>query len=109
MHQLSDETRATIEACLECHNICYAMLMTHCIETGGAHVRPQHVRLMMDCADICAAAANAMARKSQFHRQLCALCAEVCEACADDCEKLDGMEACVKTCRLCAQACRHMA
>jgi hypothetical protein len=109
MNQLSDETRAAIAACLECHQLCHAMLMTHCIETGGAHVRPQHVRLMTDCAAMCRLTADAMARKSQFHRQLCALCAEVCEACADSCDALDGMAACAKTCRLCAQACRHMA
>jgi hypothetical protein len=108
MNQLSEETPATIAANLECHRICYAMLTTHCIETGGPHVRPQHVRLMLDCAEICKTAADAMSRKSQFHRQLCALCAEVCEACALSCDPLDGMEDCAATCRRCAELCRRM-
>ncbi len=109
MNQLSEETRVCIETCLECHATCYGMLMTHCIEMGGEHARPQHVRLMMDCAEICLTAANAMSRKSQFHKQICALCAEVCEACADDCAKLQGMEECVIMCRACAKACSEMA
>lgn len=109
MNQLSEETRVAIETCLECHSVCYSTLMTHCLETGGEHTRPQHVRLMMDCVEICLASANAMARKSQFHRNLCALCAEACEACADDCAKLAGMEDCVTVCRACAKSCSAMA
>jgi hypothetical protein len=71
-------------------------------------VRPQHFRLMMDCAAICALAADFMAHKSQFHRETCALCAEICEACAADCAGMSGMEACVAACRGCAKSCRAM-
>jgi hypothetical protein len=85
------------------------MAMIHCLETGGDHVRPQHFRLMMDCAIVCESAADLMSHKSQFHHQLCGLCAEVCEACAADCEKLDGMEDCVAACRACAASCGAMA
>jgi hypothetical protein len=109
MNQLSQETRACIEACLRCHAVCYAMAMTHCLETGGEHLRPQHYRLMMDCVIVCAAAADLMAHKSQFHHPFCGLCADVCEACAKSCEQLDGMELCIEACRTCAAACRAMA
>jgi hypothetical protein len=109
MNQHSQETRAAIETCNECHSTCYGMLMTHCLESDGVHVRPQHVRLMQDCVEICRVTADAMLRKSQFHHQLCALCADVCEACAADCDKLAGMADCAQTCRECAAACRAMA
>ena len=85
------------------------MAMTHCLDEGGQHVAPQHFRLMIDCAAMCATTADFIMHKSQFHRQLCGLCAEVCNACAQDCMKLDGMEECVEACRKCAQACRAMA
>jgi hypothetical protein len=83
--------------------------MTHCLETGGEHLAPQHFRLMIDCAAICATAADFMLHKSQFHRQVCGLCAQVCRECATDCEKLDGMEECVRACNACAEACAKMA
>ena len=108
MNQLSQETVHCIEACLRCHSICYAVAMTHCLEEGGEHTRPQHFRLMMDCAIVCQAAADLMAQKSQFQHPFCGLCADVCEACAKSCEKLPGMESCVTACRACAEACRRM-
>ena len=108
MNQFSQMARECIEQCLRCHAICLATAMTECLETGGDHVRPQHFRLMMDCAAACEFAADLMAHKSQFHRQSCALCAEICETCANDCAGMSGMEACVAACRACAQSCRAM-
>jgi hypothetical protein len=109
MHATSHETDGCIDACLACHKPCLGMAMTHCLEAGGEHISPQHFRLMVDCAAICATAADLMSHKSQFHKQMCGLCAEVCDTCADDCERLDGMEACVEACRTCAARCREMA
>jgi len=109
MHAFSRQEQDCIEACLHCHKICLAMAMTHCLDEGGEHVGPQHFRLMMDCAAICATAADFLTHKSQFHRQLCRLCAEVCNACAADCMHLGDMEECVRACRTSAQACRAMA
>ncbi len=83
--------------------------MTECLESGGDHVKPQHFRLIMDCVRLCDVTADLLAHKSQFHRQMCALCADACAACASDCESLAGMEECVAACRACAQACRAMA
>jgi hypothetical protein len=109
MHAFDRKMTECIDACLECHKVCLAMAMTHCLETGGAHVKPQHFRMMFDCAVICATAADFMMHKSQFQREMCALCGNICEACATDCEKLDGMEECVDACIACAKACAAMA
>ncbi len=108
MQAFSRQEEAAVDAMLACHKTCLGMALTHCLNEGGDHVRPQHFRLMMDCAVVCATAAQFIQHKSQFHRQMCALCAEVCETCADDCVKLGGMEECVTACRACAKVSREM-
>src|ERR1700742_1025562 len=109
MHAFDGNVSDCIDACLACHKTCLGLAMTHCLEMGGEHVAPQHFRLMMDCATVCATAADFMSHKSEFHKMLCGLCAQVCEACARDCEKMAGMEECVKACRACAEHCLAMA
>jgi hypothetical protein len=63
---------------------------------------------MLDCAGLCAFTADALGRKSQFHTQFAALCAQVCETCAADCAALGEMEECVAACRDCARLCREI-
>ena len=109
MHAFSREIEACIDACLSCQKTCLGMAMTHCLEMGGEHVAPPHFRMMIDCATICATAADFMLHKSQFHCEMCGLCAKVCTACADDCAKLDGMEDCITACRACAEHCAKTA
>ena len=80
---------------------------------GGAHQGPEaHIRLLLDCAEICQTSANFMVRGSELHGHLCAACAAVCERCADECDKLGEdphMAACAEICRACTQTCREMA
>jgi hypothetical protein len=99
-----------IRACQLCFETCLSTAEGHCLEQGGEHVAPAHLRLMHDCAGICQVAASFMLRDSTFHPRTCALCAEVCAACADDCERFDDerMQLCAEVCRQCAQACREM-
>jgi hypothetical protein len=109
MNQLSQKVRETILALQHCHATCSSMAMTHCLEMGGEHARPQHLRLMLDCAGLCALTADALGRKSQFHNRLAQLCAEVCETCEQDCNRLGDMEPCVQACRDCARLCHEIA
>lgn len=76
---------------------------------GGEHARPEHMKLMLDCADICRTAADFMLRGSPRHGMICQSCAEICEACAEDCERIGEMTECVEACRACAESCREMA
>ena len=94
-----------IEACTACSQTCLQMAMTHCLEMGGAHAEPSHMRLMLDCAAVCELAARLQLGASEFADDFCALCAEVCLACADSCDGLEGMEDCAQTCRDCAAQC----
>jgi len=109
MKHLSQQTADAITALQHCHAICSSMAMTHCLEMGGEHARPQHLRLMLDCAALCAFTADALGRKSQFHTRFAALCAEVCETCEKDCEALGDMDDCVQACRSCVILCQEVA
>jgi len=99
-----------IQACKNCSEVCLANV-THCLEKGGKHAEPQHIRLLLDCAEICQTSANFMIRGSDFHSRTCGVCAEVCAACARSCESFADdpeMQECAETCRSCAQSCREM-
>jgi hypothetical protein len=81
-HQTSPEMQACMDACHDCHMTCLSMAMNHCLEVGGRHVEPQHMRIMLDCAQICSVALDFMAGSSEHHRHICRECAEICRACA---------------------------
>ncbi|HEX9945692.1 MAG TPA: four-helix bundle copper-binding protein [Thermoanaerobaculia bacterium] len=111
MPHLSDEMRRCIEHCEECHRICLETV-THCLEKGGRHAEPSHLRLLLDCAQICHTSADFMLRGSDLHVLTCGVCAEVCERCADSCERLGDdqvMRRCAEVCRHCAESCLRMA
>lgn len=108
-HQAMDSAmRECIDTCQACHDTCLEMAMSHCLAIGGAHVEAEHMRLMMNCAEICQTAANFMLSQSPLHTAVCAVCAEVCNACAISCEKVGNMDQCVEECRRCAQSCQEM-
>lgn len=102
-------TAECIENCTNCHNVCYQMALTHCLEAGGEHTEPTHFRLMMDCAKICETSATLQLAGSMFCADICKLCAKICNDCATDCERIGGMEKCVEACRRCAESCSRMA
>ena len=109
--QMSQDIERCITQCVNCHRICLAKIQ-HCLEMGGKHASAPHIRLLLDCAEICQTSANFMLRGSNFHTSTCTVCAEVCTRCAESCEELgDGeqMRACAEACRSCAESCRQMA
>lgn len=111
-HQISQEMRSCIDACLTCYRDCLET-KAHCIGMGGKHVNAEHLGTLDDCAVLCETAANLMLRSSDLHADLCGVCADACERCADSCERLAGddetMRRCAQTCRHCAESCRAMA
>lgn len=108
-HHLTERLRACIKACRSCHDICIETI-SHCLMQGGTHASPEHMRTLMDCAQICETSADFMLRESELHPHVCAACAEVCERCAVSCESLGGaeMKRCAEECRRCANQCRAM-
>jgi len=111
---LSQDMLACIELCQNCHKACQETLM-YCLQQGGRHVQADHVRLMLDCSEICQTATNFMQRGSDLHVHTCAACAEVCRRCAEDCKQMakadndNRMAACAEMCRRCAESCQRMA
>lgn len=48
MHQIDPDMKACMDACHECHIICLHMAMNHCLEAGGRHAEPKHIKIMLD-------------------------------------------------------------
>lgn len=101
-----------LENCKECHAICTETAQ-HCLHMGGKHAEAAHIRLLLDCADICQTSTDFMLRGSPQHVLTCGACAEVCLACAESCERIGQqdsmMKKCADICRRCAESCRQMA
>lgn len=107
---ISAQMRNCIDVCTECHRVCLETIQM-CLRMGGRHAEPEHVRLLLDCAQICATSADFMNRGSDQHGLTCGACAEICRACAESCRKLGGaeMNACADVCFRCAESCAEMA
>src|SRR3546814_4960307 len=80
MPHTDPEMKQCMDACHECHVMCLTMAMTHCLEMGGKHTEPAHMKLMLDCAQICSVVLEFMARDSDHHKHICRECAEICRA-----------------------------
>lgn len=110
-HRMNSEMQECIENCGECERVCHETV-SDCLEKGGRHAEAAHVRLLLDCADICHTSAAFMARGSEHHRSVCNTCMDVCEACASSCARFEQdemMRTCADMCRRCAESCRRMA
>ncbi len=111
-HSMSEEMRRCIQLCHDCHAVCLHVI-GHCVELGGRHAAPDHIRLLMDCAQICATTADYMARGSSLHARMCSFCSEICRRCAERCEQLRGEDPvvtqCAELCQRCAESCEQMA
>jgi hypothetical protein len=107
-----EEMQLCIYNCQESHRACLETL-THCLGKGGKHAEPTHIRMLLDCAEICQLSANFMLRESPLHHFTCGVCSKICERCAGDCERLDPgdehMRHCAELCRECAATCKDMA
>ena len=108
---MSASMQECIQNCTDCHRICVETV-AYCLQQGGKHAEPAHIRTLLDCAEICQTSANFMLRGSEFHASTCGVCGEVCAACADACAAMGDdaqMQACAEACRRCAESCRQMA
>jgi hypothetical protein len=100
-----------IRLCTECHNVC-TQTIAYSLQQGGAYVALDVVRILQDCAQLCAVSADYMLRDSPFSPRVCGDCAIVCDACAETCDQFGDdpqMKLCADTCRQCAECCRKMA
>ena len=45
LHNINDEMQQCIQNCLDCHSMCLNTI-AYCLEQGGHHAEPSHIRLM---------------------------------------------------------------
>ena len=81
---MNAEMQTCMDACHHCHVTCLSMTTQHCLQVGGAHAAPDHIKIMLDCAYIC-------------------------RACAASCEQVGDMDDCIAACNRCAEECEKMA
>jgi hypothetical protein len=108
---ISTDVRHCVEAFSDCYTSCTETL-TYCLDVGGALADPEHLRLLIDCAEICQTGQNTLLRGSGLSQLLATVGAEACEKCADSCRALDGsdeqLESCAEMCLHCAGTCREL-
>ena len=109
-HHEHDAMHDCIEKCLNCHAAC-TMTAQYSLAEGGPQADPEHVGLLLDCAEIAQTSANFMLRGSPFHAGPCAVCAELCRACETACRTFpedEQLAECADACAQCAEACERM-
>lgn len=110
-HHTDDEMKKCIQLCQDCHALCTQTVL-HCLKLGERHAAPDHIRLLLDCAQICETTAQYLLRESSFHERICGLCDEVCRQCGENCMQTAGddelVKRCAGMCRRCADSCERM-
>jgi len=110
-HEISPAMSACIDTCTHCHRVCLETVR-HCLGKGGTYANPDHLGLLLVCAEICQTSANAMILGVHQHGHTCLACAEICSACSEACGAMSddpAMKACADACARCAESCGRMA
>ena len=95
-----------IDNCTACHRACLDAALHAMQERHDS----AHVRLLLDCAEICQISANFMLRRSPLHSQTCGVCSQICRRCAEACAQMSDevMRRCAEICSRCAESCGRM-
>ncbi|MFC8897538.1 four-helix bundle copper-binding protein [Streptomyces cinereoruber] len=104
-----------IEACLACAQACTACADA-CLSEEMVGELTTCIRTDADCADVCAATAAVLSRRTgddtRVTRALLEACATVCGVCAEECERHadrhDHCRVCAEACRRCERACNDL-
>src|SRR4051794_26652275 len=97
-----------LDACITCHRICLETASTHCLESGNRHLTSDHIRLLVDCAQISQACADFIIRDSELDGYVAGLCSHICNECANAFDVLSddpSLAVCADCCRQCADLC----
>ena len=91
----------SVQACNECFDVC--------CKSPQQEEFANCLKILRDCADICALVSQLIARNSVNAKLLASFCANICDACAKACEKCQdpSFQKCAEICRQCADACRE--
>lgn len=111
-HEHEGMMLACAKACSDCQRACDSCA-THCADMLAEGKKDHKVTLATcrDCASVCAAASQIVARGGPFSVTICTACAEACAKCAKECEKFPDnkhMKMCAEECRKCEKSCTDM-
>jgi len=90
--------------------MCLAIVASQ-IRAGGKSAEPASLNRLIDCAEICQAAASFVLRNSDLYETVCISCAEVCLRCAEYCERIpdnDEIGLCAEMCMRSAESCQRL-
>lgn len=102
------DMKSCASECKNCAEVCQKTL-DYCLKKGGAHSKPEHVKLMRDCITFCKANQELRSRQSKYSDATSKICADICNDCGTSCEKLKdpAMKDCVDTCKKCSNCCKQ--
>ena len=109
---ISLRMRRCIEATSDCYTVCTETLNYRL--NGGADIPdPEHVRLLIDCCEVCQTTQNSLLRASELGTMLSAVTVEACEKVSESLRAIDGsdeqLEHCADVCDETADCCRELA
>ncbi len=58
---VSEEMHECITRCSDCHDVCLETVQ-HCLSRGGEHAAAEHIRALLDCAQVCDTSRDFMLR-----------------------------------------------
>jgi hypothetical protein len=99
------------ENCEECYRLCQQTVV-YAMQQRDRPVHESHMRLLLDCVDICRACANLLLRGSELYKYVCRCCATICERCAEfcgECRDDAQMRLCEQVCLRCSEGCAQLA
>jgi hypothetical protein len=115
LHVDASTLAAAIDAITDCAQACIADTDADLGEQNVAEM-VRCIRLCLDCADVCTAAAGVTSRPAGYDpsvtKPLLEACVAICKSCGDECERHARMHehcrVCAEACRRCEQACREL-
>jgi hypothetical protein len=109
---ISPQMRECIESTSECYTVC-AETLNYSLDGGRSLADELHLRLLIDCCEVCQTTQNTLLRSSDLGMMLAAVCVEACEKVAESCRRVDGSDekltACAEVCDRTADCCRQLA
>lgn len=105
---------SAIDACFSCATAC-TLCADACLGDERASDQFAHVRRNLACADICLATGQVLCKQMEQDAEAVQLllqaCVTSCRSCAQDCDQrheLASCQVCVQACRACEQTCSEL-
>ncbi|WP_353893090.1 four-helix bundle copper-binding protein [Proteinivorax hydrogeniformans] len=98
-----------IEILLKCARACEESFDMS-LQQPDIRERADCLKILTDCAEMCAMTARFMSRNSEFNKELCYLTMDVCQTCAEECNRFKDQhsQGCAEICLQCIDECKRI-